>query len=146
MPLSIIWFHLREGNPTSALLSFLGSCSSSNFNTLLSQFPFASKFGSAPLALFAVGSHTYHKILKRINPLKFLTSYFFPYDHDQTSFSALYSSAESSDTFECRYCILLIFTNHNSYLQWLTYNGCLINNRLKLNFKRCYSIILPAQS
>lgn len=63
MSLSIIWFHLWEGNPTSALLSFLGSSSSSNFNTLLSQFPFASKFGSAPLAcsFFAVGSHMYHK-------------------------------------------------------------------------------------
>lgn len=95
-------------------------------------------------------AHTHiTKILKRINPLKFLTSYFSPYDHDQTPFSALYSSdlcsAIYSYTFECRYCILLIFTHHNSYLQWPTYNGCLINNRSKLNFKRCYSIILPAQ-
>lgn len=62
-PLSIIWFHLWEGNPTSALLSFLGPSSSSTFNTLVSQFPFASKFGSAPLAcsFFAVGSHMDHK-------------------------------------------------------------------------------------
>lgn len=52
MPLPILWFHLGEGNPTSALLSSLGSSSSSNFNTLLRQFPLASKFGSAPLALF----------------------------------------------------------------------------------------------
>lgn len=52
MPLPTLWFHLGEGNPTSALLSSLGSSSSSNFNTLLRQFPLASKFGSAPLALF----------------------------------------------------------------------------------------------
>lgn len=88
------------------------------------------------LALSLLLAHTcITKILKRIKPLIFLTSYFSPYDHDQTPFSALYSndlcSAVSSYTFECRYYILPIFTHHNTYMQWLTYNGCLINIKVK---------------
>lgn len=137
MPLSTIWFHLWEGNPTSALLSFLGSSSSSNFHTLLSQFPFASKFGSSPLAcsFFAVGSHMYHKNSQEnqtsyILNLLFLSLRSWP-NSILCTVLQWFVQCWSSYTFECRCCILPIFTHHNTYMQWLTYNGCLLNIKVK---------------
>lgn len=123
----------------STLLPFLGF-SSSNFNSLLNQSPFASQFSSAPLAcsFFSVDPHTY------------LDLFFSKYSQeDQTSYllDLLFLSilclhctpmicvaALSYYIFWYRNCILFIFIQHNSYMQWHAHNGCPINIRLvKLN-------------
>lgn len=119
----------RKPNKCSSVISW--------FHTLLSQFPFASKFGSAPLAcsFFAVGSHMYHKNSQEnqtsyILNLLFLSLWSWP-NSILCTVLQWFVQCWSSYTFECRYCILPIFTHHNTYMQWLTYNGCLINLKVK---------------